>query len=214
MKTEDRNSSQAVPVKQRRRSLRLPTYDYSLPGRYFVTVCIQNRECLFGDIKNVEMVLNPVGRMVEGVWKGLPKRFPFLELDRHVVMPNHFHGILMLNDKEDRRGESCIRPAGGDGHSQQGEHKVRPYGTLERSVGRVVQAFKSLSTHEYVQRVKKDDWPPFSGRLWQRNYYEHIIRTDKDFNTVREYILLNPVKWMEDKENPASPNFSPENRKP
>jgi hypothetical protein len=112
---------------------------------------------------------------------------------------------LIFNDTDGRRGESRIRPAGGGGGLQQGEHKVRPYGTLVGTVGRIVQAFKSLVSREYMDGVKNHGWPPFSGRLWQRNYYEHIIRTDNDLNTVREYILLNPVKWAEDNENPANP---------
>ncbi len=189
-----------------RRSIRLNAYDYSLPGRYFVTVCTNRGECLFGDVVNTEMRLNTTGKMVETVWSTLPKRFSFVELGEFAVMPNHFHGILVLNDTDDRRGESRIRPAGGGGGLQQGEHKVRPYGTQPNTVGRIVQAFKSLVTREYMQGVKNQGWPRFADRLWQRNYYEHIIRTDNDFNAVCEYLLLNPVKWAEDEENPLNLN--------
>jgi REP element-mobilizing transposase RayT len=84
------NVNQPNPNKFHRRSLRLPAYDYSLPGRYFVTICTQNRECLFGEIKDGEMVLNEIGKMVESVWKNIPQRFSFVELDQFVVMPNHF----------------------------------------------------------------------------------------------------------------------------
>ncbi|MCI0596764.1 MAG: transposase [candidate division Zixibacteria bacterium] len=194
----------AQSEKLHRRSIRLPAYDFSLPGRYFVTICTQNRERLLGAIKNGEMVLNEVGKMAQAVWKDLPNRFPLVELDEYVVMPNHFHGILILNGTDDRRGESRIRPAGGGGGLQQGEHQVRPYGTLDGTVARIVQAFKSLANREYMQGVKNQGWPPFSGRLWQRNYYEHIIRSETDLRKTREYIAGNPVNWALDKENPSN----------
>ncbi len=190
--------------KPQRRSIRLPDYDYSSEGAYFGTICTKNRECLFGEIRNGEMILNEAGKMVQTVWRDLPKRFPFIELDQFVVMPNHFHGILILNDRVDRRGESRIRPVMGGGGSKQGEHKVRPYGTLDKTVGRIVQAFKSLVTHEYLNRIKTHGWPQFSGRLWQRNYYEHIIRNEKSLNKIRQYIMVNPLNWPLDIENPAT----------
>jgi len=141
--------------------------------------------------------------MVETVWVELSKRFPFVELDEFIVMPNHFHGILVLTDKADCRGESCIRPAVGGGGSNQGEHKVRPYGTLKGTVGRIVQAFKSISTHEYKIGVEKQHWNPFPERLWQRNYFEHVIRSEKSLNKIREYIAANPSQWETDPENPS-----------
>ena len=118
-------------------------------------------------------------------------------------MPNHFHGILFLQ----RRGESGIRPNNNAIKSTaipEDEHEVRPYGTLVNTIGRVIQAFKSISTNAYILGVKHHGWPPFPGKLWQRNYYERIIRDEKELNRVREYIIYNPLKWEGDKENPRN----------
>jgi len=179
-----------------RRSIRLQGYDYAQAGAYFVTICVQNRECLFGEVVDGEMLLNDAGQMVETIWEGLPDRFPFIELDQFGVMPNHAHGIIALTG----------RPAQGD-HPRPtpGDHKDRPYkahGTLEGTVGRVIQAFKSVTIHEYVVGVRRHEWRLFEGRLWQRNYYEHIIRDEKYLNRIREYIATNPLRWEIDQENP------------
>jgi hypothetical protein len=110
------------------------------------------------------MGLTDAGRMVELVWGELPVRFDHIELDEFVVMPNHIHGIFVLY----RRGEPCVRPMF-DQPAKQGEHKVRPYGTLPNTVGRIVQTFKSLATHEYINGVKQHGGPPFPGKLRRRN---------------------------------------------
>ncbi len=196
-----------APQRKNRRSIRLKGYDYSRAGAYFVSVCAHNRACLFGEIADLsafghaqagrQMVLNDAGRMVEFVWGKLPVRFDRLELDEFVVMPNHIHSIFVLC----RRGEPCVRPMF-DQPAKQGEHKVRPYGTLPNTVGRIVQAFKSVTTHEYINGVKQHGWPPFPGKLWQRNYYEHVIRNENELNRIREYIINNPKKWAFDRDNP------------
>jgi len=191
-----------------RRSIRLRDYDYSSAGAYFFTLCVQSRECLFGDIVDGDMMLNDAGRMIQVIWEALPERFHFAQLDEFRVMPNHFHGIVILNHG---RGESCIRPVSldstdGDGEDQnQGEHKVRPYGTGENSLGRVIQAFKSLTTLAYVKGVNHLTWPPFPCNLWQRNYYERVIRNHNELTRARDYVVNNPMKWRMDKENPAFP---------
>jgi len=200
------NPNHTSTEKSNRRSLRLPAYDYSLPGRYFVTVCTQNRECLFGENKNGEMVLNEVGKLVQTVWNEIPQFYPGVGIDAFVVMPNHFHGIIILTDTESKPVGAgpcaCPSPKTAQPPPKTGQPQgVAPTITL----GDVVHRFKSLTTARYRENVTKFGRPPFSGRLWQRNYYEHIIRTDNDFKTVREYILLNPVKWAEDNENPANP---------
>jgi len=175
----------------RRRSIRLRGYDYTQVGAYFITICTQNRECLFGQIVDGGMMLNEAGRVVVKCWHAMPDHFSNFELDEFVVMPNHFHAVFVLH----RRGESCIRPISGD-------HKDRPYGTLPDTVGRVIQAFKSITTHEYIKGVKQYRWPSFPRKLWQRNYYEHIIRHEPELNHIREYIVENPLKWELDRENP------------
>lgn len=158
------------------------------------------------------MVLNDSGKMVKQAWESLEAKFPEIIQGGFVIMPNHFHGIICIGC----RGESCIRPPlncqddvqnkgehidQGE-HIVRGEHKVRPYGTTAGSVGRVVQAFKSMTTNAYIRGVKQSGWSPFPGRLWQRNYYERVIRDEKEMANISEYIALNPIRWAEDKENP------------
>lgn len=190
---------------QKRRSIRLQGYDYSQAGAYFVTICTQNRACLFGDIVDGEMRLNDAGRMVQTVWDEIPRRGANIDLDTFIVMPNHIHGILVFHG----RGESCIRPdpeSSGDHRvdaDHAGDHKDRPYGTLPGTVGRIVQAFKSIATHEYIQGVKQNGWSSFSGKLWQRNYWEHIVRNETELIRIREYIRNNPAKWELDKLHPS-----------
>ena len=198
------------PEIHHRRTIRLKDYDYSSQGPYFVTICVQERECLFGEIADCEMRLTDAGRMVESSWRELFNKYPLIDIDSFVVMPNHFHGIVLLNDGrgescirplsagDQRRGESCIRPV------NQGDHKDRPYsGTREHSLGRILQAFKSMTTVEYIRGVQQSNWRPFPGRLWQRNYYERIIRNEAELDAARKYITENPTKWEEDNEYPA-----------
>lgn len=194
-----------------RRSIRLQGYDYAQAGAYFVTICIQNRECLFGKVVNREMMFNDAGQMVKAVWDGLPNRFPFIELDQFCVMPNHAHGIVVLAG---HRSAQSHHPPHAPGDQQDrpyttvrttGDYKDRPYkarGTLEGTVGRVIQAFKSITIYEYIMGVRRHEWRPFEGRLWQRNYYEHIIRNEDSLNRIREYIATNPLRWELDRENP------------
>lgn len=192
-----------------RRSIRLRDFDYARAGAYFVTLCVQGRECLFGDVEAGRMVLNDAGEMVRLAWEELPQRYPNLVLDQSMVMPNHFHGILFLTDFRTEfrdhhgRGEPCVRPFAPDG-STKGDHKDRPYGTAPGSVGRIIQAFKSLSTVEYARAVNHQNLPPFPGRLWQRNYYERVIRNDDELHQAREYIAANPSRWDTYDENPVN----------
>ena len=187
---------------KRRRSLRLQGYDYSRPGAYFITICTKNGECLFGEIVADKMVMNDAGKMVQRIWNDLTLRFMNVELDELIIMPNHIHGIIILHG----RGEPCVRPDAT--HTivlvdhKPGDHKDRPYGTLPDTVGRIIQAFKSETTHAYIHGIKNNGWPRFSGKLWQPNYYDHIIRNEKQFNKIRDYIINNPKKWQLDRENP------------
>ena len=177
-----------------------------------MTICTRHCEPLFGDIVEGAMQQNDAGRVVADVWMTLPQRFPNVTIDEFTVMPNHLHGILVFPDcnNDYRRGESCIRPFQHDGCHNQGDLKDRPYGTLDGSVGRIVQAFKSLTTNTYIQGVKNKNWPPFPGKLWQRNYYERIIRDEDELHNARQYIRENPLKWETDSENPTNhPNGIP-----
>ena len=174
------------PPFRQRRNLRLGGYDYAQPGAYFLTICVHDRACLLGDIVDEEMRLNDAGQVIANTWKELPKRFATLTLDRFVVMPNHVHGILMIDV-----GRPYIT-----------HH--RPGAAGEPTIGRIVGAFKSLTTVNYIRGVRQCAWTPFNGRLWQRNYYEHVIRDETSLNRIREYILQNPLRWAVDRENPAA----------
>jgi len=176
-----------------RRSIRLKGFNYATPGAFFVTVCTQERQCLFGEISAGKIRLSDQGRMLHDAWDELPTRFPFIELDQFVVMPNHVHGIIVLTNSTSGRSTA-------DGSSQ-GDHKDRPDGT--GTLGRVVQAFKSTTTHEYILGVRQHGWLPFPGKLWQRNYYERVIRNEEELQRVREYISNNPLTWETDEENPS-----------
>ena len=184
------------PDESDRRSMRLERYDYSSAGAYFVTICTQGRRCLFGDIVDDRVRLSHAGKMIQTVWECLPNRFPFVKPDEFVVMPNHLHGIIILTNVGGR-GESRIRP-----FARRGEHKVRPYGTFAGTVGRIIQALKSTTTHQYIAGVKGGRWVPFSGKLWQRNYHEHIVRNEEELKKIRRYIVENPARWAFDRENP------------
>ncbi len=181
-----------------RRSIRLQGYDYSSAGLYFVTICTKDRECLFGNIENGKMGLNEAGEMLQMVWYDLPTRFGNMAINKNefIVMPNHIHGLITLSC----RGEACLRP---QTSVNQGDHKDRPYGTLPHSLGRILQAFKSITTHKYIQGVRHSFWPSFPRKLWQRNYWEHIIRDQSQLATIREYIENNPVLWESDQLHPA-----------
>ena len=207
-----------------RRSIRLHEYDYSENGAYFITVCTHNREHLFGEIENGKMQLNDVGRMIDQWWNELGNRFPDIETDAFVVMPNHIHGIIVIknpvgaplvgalfpyphsgmvdgNQKRDEnnreRGENNREQ--GEDNREQGEDKPSPLPIpIGTTLGNIVGAFKSLTANEYIRRVKTKEFPRFEKSIWQRNYYEHIIRNDSEWNAIREYIKKNPEMWEKD----------------
>lgn len=192
-----------------RRSLRLKGYDYAQAGAYFVTLCTQDRACLLGSMVDEEVRLSDAGSMVQAVWDELPDHYAGIETDAFVVMPNHIHGIITING----RGEPRVRPD--DCHQpDSGDHKDRPYGTMAGSLGRIIQAFKSTTTHGYVIGVRQRGWEPFHGRLWQRNYHDHVIRNERELDKIREYIATNPLKWALDRENPQRTGCSAEEGRP
>jgi putative transposase len=179
-------------TRHHRRSIRLPAYDYAQPGAYFVTICSQNRECLFGDVINGEMILNQRGEMVERTWRELAEHYSGVEVDAFVVMPNHVHGIIVLVGAGPVGAGPRACPDSG-----------RPQGVAPTmSLADVVHRFKSLTTTRYRRGVLQDGWQPFAGRLWQRNYYEHIIRDEEELGRIRQYIIDNPARWEDDIENP------------
>ncbi len=187
------------PAKHHRRSIRLKGYDYAQAGAYFITMCTQDRACLFGDVVDGNMRLNDAGRMVVAEWAMLPERFPNVVLDAFVVMPNHVHGIIITTTSV---GAGLV-PALDAGTAATGATTTGATTRVAPTVGDVVGAFKSRVTVEYVRGVNASGWPPFRGRLWQRNYYEHVIRDEVSLNRIRKYIRDNPAHWDLDRENPA-----------
>ena len=166
------------PDKHRRRSIRLKDYDYSTAGAYFVTICTHNRECVLGEIADGEMRLKEAGQIVRAMWEQLPYHYPHIGLDAFAIMPNHVHGIVTLND-----------PVGAG-------FKPAPTGGKPHGLPEIIRAFKTFSSRRINQFRQMTGVP-----VWQRNYYEHVIRNEKTLNAIREYITANPYQWQEDPEN-------------
>ena len=175
------------PAKQRRRAIRLRDYDYTTPGSYFVTITAVDRTCLFGDITDGEMRLNDAGRIVQTVWRELPSHYPHVPPDAYIVMPNHIHGIIVLSDRNDVG--AGFKPA-----------------PTRHGIPEIVRAFKTFS----ARRINEMRCTPRVS-IWQRNYFEHIIRSEESLNRIRQYILDNPARWDFDRENPAVTNPEKDN---
>jgi len=187
------------PDKHRRRSIRLQGYDYTLPGAYFVTIVTHGRELLFEDT-----VLH---RVVETFWQRIPGHTPHVELDEWVVMPNHLHGIIIITDPvgatHSPSDPSMKRPPGPateiqSEKDQRGNASPPPTGPSPGSLGAIIGNFKSVTTRR-INRVRHSP----GLRVWQRNYYERIIRNERELNAIRQYIHDNPSRWADDEENPA-----------
>ena len=198
-----------------RKSIRLKGYDYSQEGAYFVTICTQNRECMLGEIKNGKMILNDGGVIVKKYWNEIPKHYPIVILDEFVVMPNHVHGIIIIN--RDNVGVNDYSPKNINandyspknvGANDYSPKNITANDNLSRSIrandnsplqingtsnslGAIVRGFKIGVTKWFRTN---------SGIIivWQKNYYEHIIRNEKSLNAIREYIINNPDNWEKD----------------
>ena len=175
--------------KHHRRSIRLKRFDYTQPGAYFVTICAQNRECLFGAVTDGEIRLNETGRVIQTTWGELPSRFSNIAIDALAVMPNHIHGIVLV-------GAQFIAPS---------HPRGKNLGAMNRNhtLGEIVRTFKAAST----RLIRSTGNLNFA---WQRNYYEHVIRDDNSLNRIRQYILDNPARWDMDRENPLAVTSGPE----
>ncbi len=184
------------PRKHHRQSIRLKGYDYAQPGAYFVTICTHRREILFGQVVNGDMQLNEYGRIVEWTWYDLPNHVANITLDAFVVMPNHVHGIIIINLPAISVGAgSKPAPLSGAGSEPAPTGPAvgpKPYGLPE-----IVRQFKTFSARRINARRGTRGVP-----VWQRNYYEYIIRTPAALDRIRRYIVENPARWHEDRENP------------
>jgi putative transposase len=240
------------PDLHHRRSIRLKAFDYTSAGAYFITICTQDRACLFGDVADGQVRLNAAGRMVGAVWSELPGHYPGVEVDAFIVVPTHVHGIIVLVGAgpracpDDAGPRAC--PDQADARRQTGQPQGvaptiapgpracpnqvaspnaigdrpprpgQPRGVAPTmSLADVVHRFKTLTTKRYTAGVHQSQWPAFAGRLWQRNYFEHIVRDAADLDRIRQYIEDNPARWAEDPDNPnvgAAPRGRPSDTAP
>jgi len=179
--------------KHHRRSIRLKDYDYSKEGAYFVTICTHNRECIFGEIVNGEMYLNEYGKIVKSTLLDLSNHNQNIELDEFVIMPNHIHFILFIV------GARFIVPNKSEFNRSTPNIKNNPMVIPKITLGAIVRRFKAKICF-LINKSGFDKSNPCRFK-WQRNYYEHIIRNEDELNSIREYIINNPLKWEFDREN-------------
>ncbi len=186
-----------TPASPRRRSIRLKDYDYAQPGAYFITIVTHHREMLFGRVVDGEMALNAYGEIVREEWFRSAEIRAEIELfpDEFVVMPNHIHGIVWIVE---------TGPVGATGRSPLPPHDQPPRGPTPRSLGSFIAGFKSAVTKR-INALRNTPGAP----VWQRNYYEHIIRTERALDAIRRYIAANPLRWHLDRYNPAATGTDP-----
>ena len=163
-----------------RKSNRLKDYDYSRNGYYFVTICVKDRQELFGTVENNQMILNDLGKIAERCWIDLPNHYMNCALDEFTIMPNHIHGIVVIDD------ELLTN------HVVTG---LKPVTTKNHSLSEVIRGFKTFSS----RRI--NELNPALLFRWQRSFYDHIIRNEKSLEKIREYVVYNPLKWELDRNN-------------
>ena len=197
------------PDLHHRRSLRLKGYDYSQAGMYFITLCTRNHQLLFGEIKGETIHLNAAGKMIKKWYWELSNKFPDIQYDEHIVMPNHIHFIIhkididathknigIIFDTTKRANnvgaDLCVCPNKNIKNDEQIMEKEKNvvHNTIS-SIPIIVQWFKTMTTNEYIRHIKHNNLKPFTGKLWQRNYYEHIISNEIELKQIREYIMNN-----------------------
>jgi REP element-mobilizing transposase RayT len=208
---------------RRRKSIRLKGYDYSQEGLYFITICCQDMKHRFGKILHAEMILNEYGQIAHDEWMKLPDRFPNIALDAFQIMPNHMHGIIALTTSEvrstlavDRHStlanppadlqENALENPPADFQTEAALQELRelragaspaPTAPTAPTIGDIVGAYKSIVFNKCLDLYKLKNQR--MGKLWLRNYYEHIIRDDRAYQNIANYIINNPIKWGEDK---------------
>ena len=176
----DQNDDQIPP---RRKATRLDYADYSSPGYYYITICTHDKVCMFGRVVDGDMHLNELGEIANAVWHEIPVHYPMVKPDAWVVMPNHVHGIIRVGVAH-ARPEMQARPA------------IRARGK-PASLGRIVGSYKSEVTKRIHRRGHLRGQP-----VWQRNYYDHLVRDEDDLAHARHYIKQNPARWLKDPDNP------------
>jgi REP element-mobilizing transposase RayT len=215
-------NKQYDPNIHHRRSIRLAGYDYSQYGEYFVTVCVHGKKCLFGDVLDGDVQLNETGIMVKHVWEWLPQQYPYVSINEYVVMPNHFHGILTITDDcvgavREPPKEICTFNAVREPPTNCEPPLETVHAVKRKPIGRLIGVFKTVTTKRFNEmgglhnkiggsrflggvhnEMGGSRTAPTVDKLWQRNYYEHIIRNDDDYLRIAEYIQSNPINWKND----------------
>ncbi|KAF0109799.1 MAG: hypothetical protein FD147_2070 [Chloroflexi bacterium] len=181
------------PTLHHRRSIRLKGYDYSSEGGYFVTLVAYQRERIFGTIQNGEIQLTPAGQIVWGVWNSLPDRYPQIELDTAVVMPDHFHAIITVRAIH----ESPQQYGSPRQYGSPQQYELPPQEPRRRMLLPLVIGYLKMNTAKQINIIRQTPGVP----VWQRNYYEHIIDYDREYDNIAEYIDTNPRNWGDDVEN-------------
>ncbi|MGH2586216.1 MAG: transposase [Dehalococcoidia bacterium] len=204
------------PDRPYRRSIRLSGYDYASTGAYFVTIVVQGRACVFGQVVGGEMQRNLLGDLINYAWHDMPHHHPNVVLDAFVVMPNHIHGIILLIDPVGATPASPAPASPAPASPTRSDTDLpAARGPSPGSIGAIIGSFKA-STSRRLNILRQGDAGVGAGdagvaptglvlpegRLWQRNYYEHVIRTDDALNHIRNYIHTNPQRWFQDRENP------------
>ena len=177
-----------------RRNIRLKEYDYSQNGLYFVTICCKDKICRFGQIEDGEMILNEHGKIAFDEWLKLMKRFSNFESDVFQIMPNHIHGIIILNEPHVGATLAVAQNTVNKNDNKRTTARVVP--TIG-AISDIIGAYKSLVMTECLKIYKSQN--EIMGKFWQRNYYEHIIRNEKSFENIAKYIIDNPKMWTKDK---------------
>lgn len=178
------------PIIHHRHTIRFEGYDYTRPGAYFVTLVTLNRECLFGEISNGQLRVNLVGQCVSAVLQNLSNHFDIF-LDTFVIMPNHVHFLIIIKENEQATSNLEMTSM----QDQTAKIPILPNGTTPNSLGAIIQNFKSVTTRK-INCLRSTT----GGKVWQRNYFERIIRNEKEMERIRLYIKHNPMNWLSDDE--------------
>ena len=181
-------------------SARAPFWDYGWNAAYFVTICTQNRECWFGKISDGVMDLSPIGHIANSCWYEIPNHFPFVELGIHIIMPNHVHGIVMINKPDDGRNDgptvetqnfASLPPPPSPPPPSELDKPKNQFGPQSKNLASIIRGFK-IGVTKNARQIN----PDFA---WQSRFHDHIIRNEKSFQRISAYIINNPQKWPEDK---------------
>jgi REP element-mobilizing transposase RayT len=191
------------PDIHKRQSIRLRGYDYSQSGLYFITICCYQRECLFGEVINSQMILNNSGELVKEEWLKSAEIRKEIELGGFVIMPNHFHGIVIINQEINKNIGNNQNPLGANGRSplQTIQSSQQQISMKPKSLSSLIAGFKSATTKK-INIIRSTPKNP----VWQRNYYDHIIRNDQSLERIREYVQNNPLSWKNDQLHPNNPS--------